>query len=90
MKLGKTASCGTRPAVPQTTAVRDTGREDVLSDAGGSGGGEERALWEGDYDEKASAQSFQEALAEWRAAHAGQHSEHITLPSCSRPYSVRA
>ena len=34
---------------------------------GGGGGGGGRMLWEGEYDEKASARSFQEALAEWRA-----------------------
>ena len=45
-------------------------------EAGGGGGG--GMLWEGEYDEKASAQSFQEALAEWRAGHVSQKTDNIT------------
>lgn len=52
-------------------ASRTEGDEE--KDGGERGGGSEGdrgrgkgLLWEGEYDEQASAQSFQEALAEWR------------------------
>lgn len=41
-------------------------------------------LWEGEYDEQASAQSFQEALAEWRAGSKGQLQDPTKTPGlCS-------
>ena len=71
--------CGTEPAVP-TGSESPTERSKRGSGGGENGpretessGGGKRAIWEGEYDEKASAQSFQEALAEWRAACAGIH-----------------
>ena len=46
----------------------------VMRREGGGGGDREGgagSLWEGQYDEKASARSFQEALQEWRAGRSG-------------------
>ena len=72
MKASNT--CGTTTSVFQdhstgknnTRELRETVRETA-----GNGDSSEKALWEGEYDEKASALSFQEALAEWRGAHLG-------------------
>lgn len=52
---------------------------------GGDGGGRSEGsgrglLWEGEYDEQASAQSFQEALAEWRAGSKGQLQDPTNTP----------
>ena len=47
-------------------------RSTIGGGQGEVGGG---LLWEGEYDEKASAQSFQEALAEWRAGRVSQKTD---------------
>ena len=58
-----------------TEATRTAGeeRENTAHERRGRGQGSDRqqgagrgVLWEGEYDEEASARSFQEALAEWR------------------------
>ena len=84
--MGKT-TCGTSPATTRNSSTISTGGDTERGEGGrgeaGEGEGEvatdtesgkddKRPLWEGEYDEKASAQSFQEALAEWRAAHTGR------------------
>ena len=77
VKVGKTP-CGTRPAETRNIRVstdrRIENREEREGGVtrAGSSRDDSGALWEGEYDEKASAQSFQEALAEWRAGHAGK------------------
>ena len=81
--MGKT-SCGTSTTEPskRSSVSSERGTENAEGERHGGGKGKKegddvneaeswKSLWEGEYDEKASAQSFQEALAEWRATRAG-------------------
>ncbi|CAI7994391.1 Zinc finger B-box domain-containing protein 1 [Geodia barretti] len=79
VNVGKT-SCGTSTTEPSgVSSERGTENAEGERHEGGKGKKERKerddvreaeswkSLWEGEYDEQASAQSFQEALAEWRA-----------------------
>ena len=85
VNVGKT-SCGTSTTEPSgVSSERGTENAEGERHEGGKGKKERKerddvreaeswkSLWEGEYDEQASAQSFQEALAEWRATCAGKN-----------------
>ena len=69
--------CASQTPVPQKSVDSSVGTIGSIETAEGearnetcaAGGG--GSLWEGEYDEKASAQSFQEALTEWHAESTG-------------------